>query len=650
MTSHVLIIGDGVLADTVCGLLDANKLYAVDRQSEVPTEVREDVDLALVLDDAWHPSVHLAAEMTFRNAGVPWLRAFAAFGNGMVGPLVRAGSGGCSYCADVRTVMAEADRAEMVRLRMDMAADSTPRRDVWATRTGLLHVARLLVREVEQIFSDVETCLVADHVLCVNLKTLRTTRHFILPVSGCPVCTSLSEDSPEAAVIHLDATAKFNENSYRGKSIAGMAATLAHDYLDYAAGLLNGKVHDLITPFAQVSVNLPLLMGDEGASGRSHAYDECESIAILEGIERYCGLEPRAKRPAVTDAYANVSDHALNPVTVGLHDPGQYARPDFPFRPFDQNAAIDWVWGYSLTEKRPLLVPKRLAYYSLGCHDGFVYETSNGCAVGGTLVDAIFHGILEIVERDAFLMTWYARLPLPAIDLSCSTDRELQWMIERLRAVAGYDLHVYNATMENEIPTVFVIATNRRSHGLHLLCSAGAHVNPMRAIKGAIHETAGMLLRLDDKVETERETLLQMLADSTRVERMEDHSMLYGLPEAAERLQFLLDDGRSKQTLDQAFSARAKHLDLRDDLTELVDVFRRLNLNVLVVNQTAPELARNGLHCVKVIIPGMLPMTFGHHLTRLEHLPRVLTVPVKLGYAKKPLTREDLNPFPHPFP
>jgi ribosomal protein S12 methylthiotransferase accessory factor len=295
-------------------------------------------------------------------------------------------------------------------------------------------------------------------------------------------------------------------------------------------------------------------------------------------------------------------------------------------------------------------VPERLAYYSLGGQDGFVYETSNGCALGGNLVEAIFHGILEIVERDAFLITWYAKLPLPSIDLAAHTDPELKWMVERIRVVAGYDMHLYNATMENGIPTVFVIAKNRKSSGLNLLCAAGAHLDPMRAVKGAMQETAGMLLRFDEKLEAERATYLQMLRDSTLVRHMEDHSMLYGLPEAESRLAFLLGGKRPVQTFAQAFKWDASHTDLTDDLEDLLNLFSQLNLDVIVVDQTSPEIARNGLHCVKVLIPGMLPMTFGHHLTRLEGLDRVLRVPMALGYTDRPLTREELNPYPHPFP
>ena len=141
-----------------------------------------------------------------------------------------------------------------------------------------------------------------------------------------------------------------------------------------------------------------------------------------------------------------------------------------------------------------------------------------------------------------------------------------------------------------------------------------------------------------------------MLEDSSMVHQMEDHGMLYGLPQAEERLQFLLDDNRPLQTFDKEFKWKARHTDLTNDLQDILQVFRQLNLDVIVVDQTTPETIRNGLHCVKVLIPGMLPMTFGQHLTRVTGLERVLKVPMELGYAKQPLTLEQLNPHPHPFP
>jgi ribosomal protein S12 methylthiotransferase accessory factor len=223
-------------------------------------------------------------------------------------------------------------------------------------------------------------------------------------------------------------------------------------------------------------------------------------------------------------------------------------------------------------------------------------------------------------------------------------------MIDRLKVVAGYELYLFNSTMEHGIPSVWALAKNRKQKGLNLICAAGAHPDPLRAVKGAVHELAGMMLALDEKFEANREKYVQMLHDPYLVRQMEDHSMLYSLPEAEERLQFLMDENRPLRTFDEEFKRKARHADLTDDLRDILQVFRRLDLEVIVVDQTTPEILRNGLHCVKVLIPGMLPMTFGHHLTRLIGLDRVLRVPAELGYAKEPLTLEQLNPHPHPFP
>ena len=119
---------------------------------------------------------------------------------------------------------------------------------------------------------------------------------------------------------------------------------------------------------------------------------------------------------------------------------------------------------------------------------GFVYETSNGCALGGSLEEAIFYGIMEVVERDSFLMTWYAKLNLPRLDPFSADDQELELMVERMRAVAGYDLYLYNSTMEHGIPSIWAMAKNRKEKGLNLICAAGAHLDPVRAVKSAVHE------------------------------------------------------------------------------------------------------------------------------------------------------------------
>ncbi|WP_226087572.1 TOMM precursor leader peptide-binding protein [Mesobacillus sp. S13] len=650
MSSFVVIIGEGRLADTVAEELSTR--YQVFRRTDFEYGLPENSELMLVLHDTWNPVAHQKAEEAVKLTGSPWFRAFVSFGEGIIGPLVKPGTPGCSQCADLRKLLGGQERGEMQEVKRKLGAEKETASDPWASKNGLLHLVHVIVTEADRVLAGKEG-FSAGRMYFTDLKTLNGSWHSFLADSLCQVCSTIPEDSASLAKISLKPSLKISASSYRCTPLDEMKEVLFDDYFDNRTGLLNSKMYDLVTPFADASVNLPMVSGgNEGTAGRTQCYAESEMTAILEGLERHCGLQPRGKRTVIHDSYRNLEKQALNPLTVGVHADAEYEKPGFPFERFNPDSPMDWVWGYSLMEERPILVPELLSYYSLGCGSaGFVYETSNGCALGGSREEAIFYGIMEVVERDSFLLSWYSKLELPRLDLQTAEDEELLLMAERMRAVAGYDLCLFNSTMEHGIPSVWAMAKNRKEKGLNLICAAGAHLDPVKAAKSAVQELAGMMLNLDGKLEGSKEKYLQMLEDDSLVREMDDHGMLYGLPQAEERLGFLLDHDRPLQSFQDAFQKKElRHNDLTEDLKGILDEFRKLGLNVIVVDQTPPELRKNGLYCVKVLIPGMLPMTFGHHLTRLKGLNRVLHVPMKLGYVNEPLTFEELNTFPHPFP
>ncbi|WNB90910.1 TOMM precursor leader peptide-binding protein [Bacillus sp. NEB1478] len=646
MSHSIAIIGECLLADSVCEQL--TEFYQITRWSTIKEATPNKENLVLVLHDLWNPAEHLEAENFFRSLGTPWLRGFVSFGEAIIGPLVLPDKQGCSQCADERRLMAGTDRRELFEIKEYMSDQREKQGDPWASNLGILQTSYLIQEEVHR-FLNGEKTRTHEHMLLLHLNTLKLSRHFFLPDPYCRVCGDLPEDTADNAKIILKQSPKTTIDSYRCRSLEDLEKVLSQDYLDNRTGVLNYKRYDYISPFADTIINLPLINGDELNAGRTQSYAQSELGGILEGLERNCGYGPRGKRTMVYEPYSKVEKHAINPHSVGLHTHEQYEMPGFPFRPLDSDRPIHWVWGYSLTQNQPKLVPEMFAYYSLGSGEGFVYETSNGCAVGGSLEEAILYGIFEIVERDSFLMTWYGQLPIPRLDNKSIDDQELQLMIQRINAVTGYEVHLFNATTENGIPSIFALAKNTKEKGLNLTCAAGAHIDPIRAVKGAVQELSGMLLNAKDKFEKNRKKYEEMYKQSHLVQKMEDHSMLYGLKEAEKRLYFLLDR-RQVKDFHQEFGPVRKSADLLDDLKGVLDVFQKLKLEVIVVDQTSPELKRNGLHCVKVAIPGMLPMTFGHHLTRLIGLDRVLNVPAKLGYVKKPLTYSELNPYPHPFP
>ncbi|TCZ77067.1 TOMM precursor leader peptide-binding protein [Paenibacillus albiflavus] len=643
----VAIIGEGILADTVCKHLSGLTLVRrKDFSEDIPA-----VDLVLVLYEGGNStsSYYYEAEQMLRPRGIPWLCAYVSLGEGIIGPLIVPGTTGCFQCAEERLSMAGRNRKEVKDLLIKLVDDDyVPRYTDEISPAGASYMAHIISAETDKVLRG-ERANTEEHLYLVNLNNLSSTIHYVLPIGTCSVCGRLPDDSAELAEISLQKCLKLS-NSYRCLSMSDLKKVLLRDYWDSRTGIFNDKKWNLASIFASVAINLPLSFYNEITGAHSHSYVDSELAGMLEGLERYCGVTPRGKRTIVQGSYSHLKATALDPSMVGLHAKEQYEQPDFPFIPYDPDSPMEWVWGYSFLEARPILVPNLLAYYSLGDDGGFVYENSNGSAVGGSLEEAILYGIFEVVERDSFLMTWYAKLQVPRLDYSSSGDSELILMIRRLRAVTGYEVSLYNTTMENGIPSIWALAKGGAEHSVNLICAAGAHLDPIRAAKSAIHELAGMIPMAERRLRDRSIEAEAMLDDSFLVQHMEDHSLLYSLPQAEERLHFLMDEQNPVRTFAEEFHSMPWQEDLTEDLKQILRVFHSFQMDVIVVDQSSSETLRNGLRCVKVLIPGMLPMTFGHHLTRLTGLNRVLDVPMKLGYADHRLTREELNPYPHPFP
>ncbi|MFI9366024.1 TOMM precursor leader peptide-binding protein [Kitasatospora sp. NPDC053057] len=497
----------------------------------------------------------------------------------------------------------------------------------------------------------------AGAVLRVATDTGATSRSTLLPHPYCPHCGALPPDSATAAVLPLPPAPKLRPDVPRTAQPDPRA--LADRYVDPVTGVI-ASVDTWSTPAALCATArpAPARAVHASANGYGRAFDlgSTRLAAVLEALERLGGEAPRGRRTTVTARFRDVADHAVDPQRFGLHHPEQHGLPGFPFAPYTPERELRWVWGYSLGRGEPVLVPESYVYYNRGHHDDtFVFETSNGCALGNCPAEAALHGLLEVAERDAFLLTWYARLPVPEVDLASAADRRIPLLAELARHRLGYRLRAFATATEHRVPAFWVLAEadpaagSAAPRGLNLLCGAGTGLSAERALLRSLAELTGFLSGADRRHDPDRAR--RMLADPGEVRTMDDHATLYGHPAARERLGFL---GAGAPPVPLATVAAAtpwpEHRDLVADLTELVGRFTATGLDVVVVDQTSAEHRAGGLSCVKVLVPGTLPMTFGHRFRRTHGLPRLLTVPRLLGHRDRDLTPAELNPDPHPFP
>lgn len=493
----------------------------------------------------------------------------------------------------------------------------------------------------------------------LQLDALKITPYQLLADSDCPLCRHPVLDEPIAEPFELSSHVKSAVNSYRLTS--PLDYTLPEKgYINPVSGMLGSGAITVLnhTVTAMVRGNWQLKGEDRGIlvgwGGHHTRLDVSERVGILEGLERYCGHWPRTKPPVYLESYQTLADDALDLSTCGLYLPAIYQRYKNQLAPYSPDLKMSWVWGYSYRQARPLLVPEQLAFYAGGNQRlrQSVWDTSNGCAIGSCMEEAVLHGLMELIERDGFLLSWYARLAAPRIDPWSSHARETLHVLDRIDHL-DFDVHVLDTRFDLTIPNVTVVVQRRDNELGQLMVGAAASLDPEAAIRSALREVAAYIPDMRERVESKKDAIAEMIADYQKVQKLEHHPLLYGFPEMAQKAHFLLQNACLKtvdETYAQWYREMPRQLDLRADLQYCLNLISQLGMDVIVVDQTAPELAGTGLKVVKVIVPGLIPIDFGWGRNRVFGLSRLSTLPRTCGYTTEDFDLAQLNLDPHPFP
>jgi ribosomal protein S12 methylthiotransferase accessory factor len=601
------------------------------------------VDLAQLLVSAeptWQVLVHmgdldelLAVAQAARRRGGPCLLVHEEADRVVVGPWLVPGRQGCMSCLDERrhAVLARDNGEEALHRQLHHGYRPAGRIFGPAGPTIAAVVGRELARR--HVGEPASAECAAIHI---RLDTLETTPHPFLPVATCVTCGQPPR-SQSLAPITPRRSVPATGDSYRTRPAAVALDRLSAELVDEYCGVVSPPSFpgQAMFPLAVSRLNWD---NAEGAAGSGHAFDERSAAAasICEAIERHGGIR-QPDSTVIEASFADLgADLAIDPVALILPH-GAVAEP----------GPMAWVWAHSLGRGAPVLVPAETGFYAQRRTEEprwFFPESSNGCAVGSCLEEAILHAILEVAERDAFLSTWYGRLPRARI-ATAGLGRELRGMVEKVELLGDCSISLFEITPPEGIPAFLALATGDRDRP-RAVCGAGAAVRAEIAIGHALHEVAGLIENIADEYRRRRPEALAMLADFDRVTKIMDHALLYCLPEAWDAFDFLDPDGAGGDIQCASLSGEDDRGDIGQALRLLLDRNREAGLDVLVVDQTTPEHRRVGLACVQAIIPGTLPMTFGHRNRRISR-ERIRSSATSLGYRDG--HADVVDERPHPF-
>jgi ribosomal protein S12 methylthiotransferase accessory factor len=585
----------------------------------------------------------------------------------VIGPDVIADRAGCLQCWTTRFFAGKQQArrwmlAETASGRNEPGPWLTPLSIAMIAEVAATTAARLIARDAIvsaaeiNTDADIETDTDADAepwtVYSLDLQTLCGSWTRLLPDPLCPCCGHRPVDTPEAARISLQPRPKPCPDDDRLRSAGDVVDQLNQTYVSNHAGLVRDvQLLSRVTNIAVATTYVPLtdysgVSRQVPCSGFGDRYSASRPVAILEGLERYASTRPRHRRLAVHDCLAALGETAADPRQFGWYSQDAYDATRGWLTPFDDRLAVDFAWAWSFRRREPVLLPAQLAYYMEPSNGDptYVIDSSVGCALGSSPEEAIYHGLLEVIERDAFLLAWYARRTLPRFDVMECPDREVRAHARRLRA-EGYDIIALDATTDFGVPAVIVVARHQDAIIPYASGISAAHPRPDRALRKAFRELVPGLRRYGAEVREEQLAYAyDLLADDRRVRTMEDHAYLYCLPETGPALDFLTTvTGRTSLPALRDCGRAFCFADLTDEVWAIVHRVLTVADDIYAVDQTAPELRRTGLCCFKVLIPGAVPMTWGQHLRRLERLPRLDRALAASGQSAP-------NPAPHAFP
>jgi len=225
-------------------------------------------------------------------------------------------------------------------------------------------------------------------------------------------------------------------------------------------------------------------------SGKGVTDTNARISAIMESFERCLAEQPEVS--------INLSGIPLDTErVVGTYESISESYPAlFPDalllpQPFSEFTKLEWVMGHDIMNDMEVFVPANAVFHPYDPRNGvkLFRSNTNGLASGNTIEEAVLHGLLEVIERDALSIAEYTRNPGTEIMLSESDG--INFRLKTRLEEAGIKVKLWLLGSDVDVPTVVAALddTVLRDPAL-LVMGAGSHLSPEIAITRALTEAA----------------------------------------------------------------------------------------------------------------------------------------------------------------
>lgn len=330
-------------------------------------------------------------------------------------------------------------------------------------------------------------------------------------------------------------------------------------------------------------------------------------ISVAEAIERSVAATWKASDLS----YGKLEDDARRVDPRCLIELDNEQQETGGLHPFDPEQPYYWCDAIDLVGGKKAQIIADLCYLHFDPPEyqhRFAWGNSSGMAAGRTLAEAQQSALFELIERDAFMVTWIAKRSAPHI-----SDFRIPFGIResslQLRSI-GYETALIDITVRG-VPTVLGVAY--RDEWPALILGLATRNTLLKAIRAAWKEVeVGVYCRLlDPMMESNDKPLLQI----EEVHAADEHGKFYNHPAHLKHASFLWGSTEnSERPLEESFFA--------EDLTnsgDIVSICRQMAIDQLYLMNYGSVC---GLPVVRLLAPQLVPLTFGHNLLPRQQVAR----------------------------
>ncbi|MBM4241403.1 MAG: YcaO-related McrA-glycine thioamidation protein [Euryarchaeota archaeon] len=313
-------------------------------------------------------------------------------------------------------------------------------------------------------------------------------------------------------------------------------------------------------------------------AGKGATKTQAKASAMMESFERY------SAEIHDYDIENKIISNSVEEINNFI-DPESLILPPLLFDP--QKTQLDWVKSINAGNDKEYWIPANAVYHPYTPLKGtsLFKSNTNGLASGNRIEEAVFHGIMEVIERDAWSIFEANRQIKPELDLEGVENPIINDLLDKFKD-AGVTVKILDLTADIKATTIAAVSDDTKLKDPALLTlGVGTHLDPEIAVLRALTEVAQS--RATQIHGTREDTVRAVFMRKAGYERMKKINKHWF--------------GESDETVDLTEIKNRAGKSFKKDIETSLKLLRKEGFeNVFYVNLTRPEIH---IPVVRVIIP-----------------------------------------------